>query len=138
MFIPFLAEASIVQILIGLAFVVFWAGAQLLAWLSKQQKKSPRTQPQTVPRQQQGPPPRGPQPPQRRNKKPRQPVTPPPLQPQRRAPVVVREPEPAVVAAAGPSKNDRLRALLRPANLKSEFILTEILQKPVGLRDEIR
>ncbi|HEX8341834.1 MAG TPA: hypothetical protein VF624_13065 [Tepidisphaeraceae bacterium] len=36
----------------------------------------------------------------------------------------------------GPSKGQRLRALLRPGNLRKEFILTELLQKPVGLRDD--
>jgi hypothetical protein len=35
---------------------------------------------------------------------------------------------------AGPNANQRLRALLRPKNLKKEFILTEILQSPVGMR----
>ncbi|GIW76916.1 MAG: hypothetical protein KatS3mg104_1979 [Phycisphaerae bacterium] len=39
----------------------------------------------------------------------------------------------------GPNRLHRLRAILRPANLRKEFILTEILQPPVGLRsDSIR
>lgn len=36
----------------------------------------------------------------------------------------------------GPDRMDRLRAILRPANLRKEFILTEILQPPVGLRSD--
>ncbi len=31
-------------------------------------------------------------------------------------------------------KRDRLRSLLRPKNLRKEFLLTEILQSPIGLR----
>lgn len=36
----------------------------------------------------------------------------------------------------GPDRMDRLRAILRPANLRKEFILTEILQPPIGLRSD--
>lgn len=36
----------------------------------------------------------------------------------------------------GPNRLHRLRAILRPANLRKEFILTEILQPPVGLRSD--
>ena len=37
----------------------------------------------------------------------------------------------------GPTNNQRLRAVLRPRNLRKEFILTELLQKPVGMRDPL-
>jgi hypothetical protein len=37
-----------------------------------------------------------------------------------------------------PSTGQRVRALLRPKNLRKEFILTEVLQKPISMRDEIR
>lgn len=40
------------------------------------------------------------------------------------------------MSSQGPDRLDRLRAILRPANLRKEFILTEILQPPVGLRSD--
>jgi len=34
----------------------------------------------------------------------------------------------------GPTRRDRLKSILRPRNLRKEFILTEILQPPISVR----
>jgi hypothetical protein len=41
-------------------------------------------------------------------------------------------------AAEGPTRRERLRSILRPRNLQKEFMLTEILQPPVALRNDDR
>ncbi len=50
-----------------------------------------------------------------------------------RSPIVQAQPK---RKSEGPNNQERLIAILRPANLRKDFILTEILRPPLSLRDD--
>ena len=71
-------------------------------------------------------------------------VIPPPLR-QKPKPVQVEEQHTPITASPvtlgyyhreGPTRAEKMKTLLRPGNLRKEFILTEIFQKPISMRNE--
>lgn len=148
------AQDPIVTIIVLLFFGGVWVLSQVLTALSNKKKQDqqqprpprpPRGEPPGVPRPQREPrPPRPPRsvPPPRQSmpqsvsRRQQSQSGPPPLEQvtNLRAAVAPVYRAKESTETDGPTRRDRLKSILRPRNLRKEFILTEILQPPISVR----